>query len=224
MELVTQTLNNYIKKGARNRSDLKNKKYFTKLPKLSKWDLNYKINKKITLNDARNLFKYLKQYRNNKSGKFDIVAGVAAKKKFNEDLDILTTTPLSKLNFKNNKYFVIIDKIGKKLKQTLLVAYSKTGKIIHNVDSEYKLPKNIQYIKVDLFKTTKNEYVFAKFQYTASKQYNIRIRKYAKDRGYKLSNKGMYYKGKKVKNIRSDRDIYKKLGKHYKPVKLRYIE
>lgn len=213
------------KKGARTRSDLKNKKYFTKLSKLSKWDLTYNINKKIKLSDAQNLFKFMKYYRNNKSNKFEIVASVAAKKKFSEDLDIITTYPLYKLYFKYNKFFVVIDKIGKKLKQTLLIAYSKTGKI--NYDNSYNsltLPNNIQYIKVDLFKTTDSEYVFAKFQYTASKQYNIIIRKYAKNRGYKLNNKGLYYKGKLVKNIKSDRDIYKKLGKPYKPIKKRYID
>jgi len=193
--------------GARKKSDLKKSKFYNKLPKLSKWDLDYKINKKISSKLAKNIFKNMKKYLINKGGKFEIVAGVAANKKYNEDLDILTTYNLHQIKFKNNKVFSIVDKIGGKKRKTLLVKYKNN------------------YIKVDIFNTTKNNFVFAKFQYTASKMYNIRIRVHAKSMGYKLSQNGLYNlkTGKRISGIKNDRDIYRILKKKYKPIKQRYI-
>jgi DNA polymerase/3'-5' exonuclease PolX len=52
--------------------------------------------------------------------------------------------------------------------------------------------------KVDFFITTKKELPFAEFQYDYRKSYVIRIRAYAKRKGYVLNQYGLYKNGKSV--------------------------
>lgn len=72
---------------------------------------------------------------------------------------------------------------------------------------------NVKY-NVDIFFTSRKCYYCALFHHTGPKSYNIRIRKYAKDRGWKLNQYGLY-RGNKMEKIKSERDITRILGTHY---------
>lgn len=69
-------------------------------------------------------------------------------------------------------------------------------------------------IQIDIFICKKVEYPVALFALTGPKSYNIRIRKYAKDRGYLLNHRHLLFHGKAI-TIKKERDITDTLGTHY---------
>jgi DNA polymerase (family X) len=70
-------------------------------------------------------------------------------------------------------------------------------------------------IRVDLFFTALSNIIPALLHYTGSKTFNIRIRKHAKNMGYKLNQYGLYKNDKKIK-LRNEKDIFKILNIEYK--------
>lgn len=72
--------------------------------------------------------------------------------------------------------------------------------------------------RVDIFLATRAEKPFALFHYTGSKDYNIRTRAQAKKRGWLLNQYGLYDKknGKKIRGIKTERDITRELGISYR--------
>jgi DNA polymerase (family X) len=60
-------------------------------------------------------------------------------------------------------------------------------------------------MKIDMFFCTKKEYPFALFHYTGSDNYNIRIRKYAKNKGLILNQYGIFDKQTQKKAKGSDK-------------------
>lgn len=94
----------------------------------------------------------------------------------------------------------------------------KFGKQIINGIVEYKDRK----VRVDLFITTKQELPYAMLQYTGSKFYNIRIRKYVRDqKGWLLNQHGLFYANdtsKRVKGtnkIKTEKELIKFIGTTY---------
>lgn len=74
-------------------------------------------------------------------------------------------------------------------------------------------------IVVDLFITEPDKLPFALFHYTGSKKYNIRIRKYAKDKGLLLNQYGIFDRitcASVANNIHTERDIANFLGITYR--------
>ena len=82
-----------------------------------------------------------------------------------------------------------------------------------------RLPGTIRYRRIDIIKTTPEEKPFALLYFTGSVAQNILMRKKAKSMGYILSQHGLIDKRtkKKIKNIKTERDIFKFLKLTYKP-------
>lgn len=81
-------------------------------------------------------------------------------------------------------------------------------------------------IQLDVFVALRLEEPFALFHHTGSADYNIRIRKFANSKGWKLNQYGLYSMktGKKVRGsgtIKSERDLAKFLGVSYRHPKVR---
>lgn len=86
-------------------------------------------------------------------------------------------------------------------------------RIIMNVNAYNKI------FKIDFFITSKKDLLFAEFQYDYRKSYNIRIRAYAKKKGYLLNQYGLFNKktGKRIKNnFIHLMQITQFLGLHYR--------
>lgn len=71
-------------------------------------------------------------------------------------------------------------------------------------------------VRVDLFFANKEDLIPALLHHTGSKIFNIRMRKQAKDMGYKLNQYGLFNNnGVKIK-VSSEKEIFKLLGMPYK--------
>jgi len=83
---------------------------------------------------------------------------------------------------------------------------------------QHKRPK---YYDVDLFLATRGEKPYALFHYSNGRNYNIRIRAYAKRKGLKLDQYGLFVAGTKKRapgtaNIKTERDLTSYLGVTYR--------
>ena len=65
-----------------------------------------------------------------------------------------------------------------------------------------------------------DEYITSLFYFTGDKHFNQYIRRYAKSKGYRLNEHGLYKKDKngnykKIENIKSEKDIFNEIGYNY---------
>jgi hypothetical protein len=140
------------------------------------------------------------------------VGGWRRNKPLMKDIDFMTEIDLEKLSM-----LLLKDKRVYKLSVT------------HNSKNERKKISFKYYHKVgdreikpsiDIFKVSKDEYPFALLQYTGNKLFNIHMRAYAKKKGYKLNQYGLFKvngdKLDRVPGIKVERDIFDKLGYTYK--------
>ena len=72
-------------------------------------------------------------------------------------------------------------------------------------------------LKMDLFIAPKLEYPFAQLYSTGSKEFNIRMRRLAKSKGYLLNQKGLYKSGKRLNSskFKSEKSIFDFLNMKY---------
>lgn len=70
-------------------------------------------------------------------------------------------------------------------------------------------------VKVDIFLTKSDEYMYTLLFATGSGQFNIRMRAVAKRKGYLLNQRGLYKNGKKVL-IRDEKHLFKILNMTYR--------
>ena len=74
--------------------------------------------------------------------------------------------------------------------------------------------------RIDFLFVPYDEYITSLFYFTGDKHFNQYIRKYAKSKGYRLNEHGLYKKNKsgefiKVEGIKSEKDIFKEIGYDY---------
>lgn len=74
--------------------------------------------------------------------------------------------------------------------------------------------------RIDIRFVSKEQIPFALLYFTGSKSFNQYMRRVAKAQGYKLNEYGLY-KNKKLIKLKSERQIFKKLGLKYTPPKYR---
>lgn len=72
-----------------------------------------------------------------------------------------------------------------------------------------------EWYPVDVFFTEPERYPFALLHFTGSKEFNIHMSVHAIKLGYKLTVHGLYKGGKLVSGIKTEKDIFKKLGLSY---------
>lgn len=121
----------------------------------------------MELKEGEQIIKILKQnYKN-----FTVVGSIKRKEPVIEDVDILVKKKyIEKFLEKNNNIIEIISESKNKI-----LAYN----IIYNC-------------YMDIFLCDDENYIFMKFMLESPKKYNIRVRKLAKLKGYKLSQYGFY--------------------------------
>ncbi|MBI4358618.1 MAG: DNA polymerase/3'-5' exonuclease PolX [Candidatus Omnitrophica bacterium] len=75
-------------------------------------------------------------------------------------------------------------------------------------------------IQVDLRTITDQEFPYALYYFTGSKEHNVAVRTIAKRTGFKISEYGIF-KGKRFISCKDEADIFKVFGLHYIPPELR---
>jgi DNA polymerase (family X) len=143
---------------------------------------------------------HLKKYIKNK---FEIVGSYIRGEKSPKDIDIVI-----KIEPKD------INKLKTKLKEILDVKYLGKGKKRITMKIKYENHN----IKVDIWPGTEKEYLFKKFSYSGSKKYNIISRAQAKRKGYILNDTGLFKNNKRVQ-VKTERELYKLIGRTYVPYK-----
>ena len=104
---------------------------------------------------------------------------------------------------------VVIAKNKDKIKDILV----KKGRIIKNGEKQFSV--KIEVVKVELYFVSDDELGSALIAYTGSSRYSIGLRVLAKKKGLKLNQYGLFKGNKKIAG-KTEKEIYKALGKDYK--------
>lgn len=115
-----------------------------------------------------------------------------------------------------------LDKIGLLIKIDIKKINKLYPKYVDQVYGALDVRKNIIYVKMDIFITNNNEYVYALLFATGSGIFNVRMRAVAKRKGYLLNNRGLFKKnnnGLEKLPITTERGIFKALNMAYKAPK-----
>jgi DNA polymerase/3'-5' exonuclease PolX len=153
------------------------------------------------------------------------VGSVRRQSPYSKDIDMLAvvadTTPLSGVlasavlkSPTPRDYLTIMNSYASGSRRRSLIVKRAPGKVA-------------SYYAVDLFLATETEKPFALFHFTNGRQYNIRVRAYAKKKGLTLNQYGLYTcvarNGKKTKRrasgtsaIRTEKDLARYLGITYR--------
>lgn len=137
---------------------------------------------------AERIVKWLRPY----CKRIKIAGSIRRKVKDPEDIDI-----------------VLIPKNKDKIENLL----KKKGRFVQGGEKEATF--KIEGIKVELYYTIPEEFGATLLAYSSEKGAGIGLRMYAKRKGFKLNNHGLFKNGKKIAG-RSEREIYKALGKSWK--------
>jgi len=99
-------------------------------------------------------------------------------------------------------------------KEKIFRYLNKNGKFIQG--GEKRISFNIKGIKVELYFTTPQSWGATLLAYSSRKGSAIGLRIIARTKGFKLNQYGLYKKGKLVAG-RTEEEIYKTLGRKFKP-------
>lgn len=173
-------------------SDIK-KEDLKKLPREAYLTIKYTRGKPYTRSEVSDVGKEIMKKYNIKA---TITGSFRRKKESINDIDLLTTS-------------------------RIVVNPSKDVKLIRHGDVRikmlYKSSKYNEFFPVDILFTTEERYPFALLHFTGSKEFNIHMSKHAQARGMKLNLNGLYKGALLVKGIKTEEDIFKKLGLKYIP-------
>lgn len=206
----------WLKKGALTLSDLNKKKI--KLTETQKMgikyydDLNTRINRKDIENIAKIIEKDIKKI--NKKLKLNIVGSYRLGKETSGDIDLIITYPDKEVPGKNGIHFmdVILEKINKYIKYTISQGEQKSLLIV-------QFPKiNKIAMRMDLVCIPCSQFPWYLLYFSSDITFSRKIRDCASRKGYKLNEKGLFYKlnGQKVKlKVKNEKDIFKFLDINY---------
>ncbi len=140
---------------------------------------------------------------------FEVVGSYRRKKEFVNDVDIITTD--SELY----KQFHPIEIYASGPKKIMMLCKYKPKSIKHYNKmyehiSDIPLITEVIYIQVDIRITDKKSYPFARLYFTGSKEFNIKLRKKAKELNLKLNEYNEW-----GNDIKTEADIFKKLKVPY---------
>lgn len=185
-----------------------------KLTKSQKLGLMYydDINKRIPRSEIKKYDTLLHQLLETVSDKHDLLTIMGSYRRLNSnsgDIDVLMS------NTKNNhKVFTTFKELLKK--KGVIKHFLTNGKTKVMVLSE--LPGH-KVRRLDLMYTIIEEYPFALLYFTGNASFNVHMRQYASDLGYRLNEHGLYHKenSKKVSTLfKSEEDIFIFLKLAYK--------
>jgi DNA polymerase beta len=171
-----------------------------------------KINKKLNLNDKNEyIIELCGSFRREKTQSNDIDILISKKdilfnsKKQNHLERIINK--LKKPTKSNNNEPLIIDSMTDKKIKTKFMGFSK---LLDNPPRRI----DIRFVPFD-------SYYSALLYFTGSGDFNKKMRQIAKNKGYKLSEYGLFDKEGNTFKINSERDIFQKLNMEYLPPRLR---
>ena len=98
-------------------------------------------------------------------------------------------------------------------KQNIEEFLSKKGKLIRH--GEKVVSYNIEGVQIEVYFTTSDSWGAGLLTYTGSSGHNIGLRMYAKKKGLKLNQYGLFKEEKKIAG-RTEKEIYSALGKEFK--------
>ncbi|MEM3062028.1 MAG: nucleotidyltransferase domain-containing protein [Nitrososphaerota archaeon] len=194
------------------RGILKKSAIFKDLPTSTQMDLKYNPSRKIPYELIYFMNKELKKIW--KGIKFEIAGSFIRKKPFSSDIDIVVIGNWDDLQKRINLKSKILRALDPFEKGKYIVGTLFLIAIPPQLREIFKLKKVIA-IKVDLFFTTEDEYIFARLFAVGSGKFNIIMRTLAKRNGYLLNQHGLFKNGKKVR-IKNEREIFEKIGKTYR--------
>ena len=201
----------YTVQKVRKISDLKKSKIFETLPLETRYFITYPPMKQIPHEMIKSLEKRLAA-NVLENVNHHIVGSYRRKKITSGDVDIMIIS----------KEPTILEIIIKKLRiyKFKYHIYS-TGKDKFSGIFDY----NGNYIKMDFFRTNPTEAPYMLLYATGSKEFNLKMRAHAKQQGYLLNKKGLYYANDKTKlvksGIKTEKAIFEVLGMQYIPPHLR---
>ena len=141
------------------------------------------------------------------------------------DIDVLITKiGTSKEDKKINHLEVMVNKLKSNLKNNNnkpLLVDSMTDKKIKTKYMGFSKLKDNAVRRIDIRFITYDSYYSALLYFTGSGDLNKKMRQIAKDKGYKLSEYGLFDKNGNMVHVTSERDIFKKLSMEYLPPRLR---
>jgi DNA polymerase (family 10) len=105
-----------------------------------------------------------------------------------------------------------------KNKQKIIDLLKSKGKFLQGGDK--KASFKIDKVRVELYFSDKASFGATLLAYSSKLGSAIGLRMYAKRRGLKLNQYGLFKKGKRIAG-KTEKEIYEKLGKKYKPPHLR---
>ena len=154
---------------------------------------------------------------------FEICGSYRREKPVSNDIDIL----LTKLGDKDEatdhlKSFV--KKLKKPIKENdnkKILVDDITDKNIETKYMGFSKFKDCPIRRIDIRFIQYESYHYALLYFTGSSDLNKKMREIAKSKGYKLSEYGLFDKNNKKFKIKSERDVFKKLGLEYLPPRLR---
>ena len=207
------------------RRQLKRKSVYPHLPEATKADLKYNPSRKIPRGIIHQVEMELNKYW--KGTRFDVAGSYRRKKPTSRDVDIVICIPETKTSTQ------FWDALQLKLRGSRSLIFSKPyasgpdkisvimgfhGKAtVRGVTKKYKVN-----IKLDLFFTHSNEYMFTLLYGTGSGNFNMIMRAQAKRKGYLLNQRGLFIVVDKAGDIlkrvriRNEKDLFKKLNMKYK--------
>lgn len=157
---------------------------------------------------------------------FEICGSYRREKLFSNDIDVL----ISKKGTKNKKTKPEkhLDRFIRKLKSDMkknknnpLLLDDMTDKKISTKYMGFSKLKDNLVRRIDIRFVPYESFYFSLLYFTGSGDFNKKMRQIAKDKGYKLSEYGLFDKEDKSFKAKSEQSIFKKLSMDYLPPKLR---
>jgi DNA polymerase/3'-5' exonuclease PolX len=185
--------------GAKTYNDLKKPEIWPLLPAEAQYVIQYHVSRSFDWDYANSFISALTTL----SDRFTGVGSYRRNKQILADIDVLTTLSINEA--------VDLIKTSKNIK---IVAIYSRGTSRLGAIAKFRT----KYVRVDIFHTTPADLPFALLHHTGSANFNIRVRKVAKDNGYKLNQYGLFEgaTNKKITGLKTERDILKYINVTYK--------
>jgi DNA polymerase (family 10) len=211
------------REGVKTRADLKRPEILARLSLESQANVLFNPSRRFTLKTAQAVVAELLR-RITPSSESIVVGSIRRKRPFIKDIDVLIITKAEPLGVKGGRapftndnvlssIHLTAPKIGDKLSivRTYAAGTRRRSLILRAGRRHYR---------VDLFLATTKEKPYALFHYTGSAKYNIRIRKVAKIKGWRLNQYGLFdTTGKRIRNshkVQTEQDLARLLGVSYR--------
>jgi DNA polymerase (family 10) len=194
--------NDLIKNGLKSMEELQQKKWQDQLTDGTKLLMKYKPLRKIPRTTIQKIESRLIGF---KGAVTKLVGSYLRHKPYSRDIDIMIVSNKKKILYEYIKY--LKDEANFK---TIHIYAQGTEKMSLLVKSGTK------YLKIDVFVSTIAQQHAMLLYATGSKNFNIYMRSIARKQGYLLNQMGLFKTGSsKSANIKSEKDIFKKLNMDY---------